>query len=183
MAIPTWTSGEVLSAADINTWWVPLLTYRTSDLSRSSTTTLAIDPVLQVSVDASAVYQLDAQIVYSGTTTGDIAVGWSYPSGTLGTWAAHCNGTTVIGSSAGLAVQSNTSSTFGYMIRTEATDISASRTFGGTGASDTYAAHCWGIVRTDVTSGTFGVSWAQGGSDGTASVLRANSYMFLQRVG
>ena len=183
MAIPTWTTGEVLLSDDVNTWFVPLFAYKTADLSRASHTSQTIDTDLQVSVAASAVYMLEAQIIYSGDATGDMNVGWSYPSGTTGTWGPHGNGTTVIGSSAGLALQANTPNTWGYLIRTEATDISATRDFGATGSGDIYAAHVWGLITTSSTSGTFGLTWGQNGSSATASVLRANSYMSLRRVG
>ena len=37
MAIPTWSSGEVLSASDVNDYFVPLAAYKTGDTGRTTT--------------------------------------------------------------------------------------------------------------------------------------------------
>lgn len=54
---------------------------KTANTSRASTTTLAADPHLSVSVEANATYNVIAQLVWRPTQLGGFAFGWTGPSG------------------------------------------------------------------------------------------------------
>jgi len=51
--LPTWSVGQILAAADVNTYFIPRTAYKTSAEHRSNTT-LAADAQLTVPVDASS---------------------------------------------------------------------------------------------------------------------------------
>lgn len=187
MTVKSWSVGDVLTASDMNSWTVPRFAYRTSNLARNSTTTPTADPQLQLAVDANAVYVLESQLFYGAGTSGDFTVQWTgtvaLPSGAGGTWSGIGNGTTPISITSGLTTISNTNSSTGYLTRTEQTDMTASRTFGGTGISDIYSVHVRGLLRVSSTSGTIALNWCQGVSDATNTTLYADSWMMLRRVG
>jgi hypothetical protein len=88
LAIPVWTPGQVLASADVDAWFVPVPSYKTSLTSRTSTT-LTADPDLTISVAANAVYEVRAMIGYQNPT-GASAFSWSFtfPSGATGGYGA-----------------------------------------------------------------------------------------------
>ena len=160
MAAPTWTSGEVLSAADVNSWFVPLAAYKTSSTNRSSTS-ITIDPDLQLTLDASAVYEIRGGIIYQSTVACRHA--WTYPSGAAGGYASSFN---LAGTGAG---------TWGYTF--SATNIDAA----ALGAS-VNGITVLGFIQTSTTSGTFGFKW--GSASGPASLtIGVGSYLVARRIG
>jgi hypothetical protein len=86
LAIPVWTPGQVLASADVDAWFVPLVAYKTSNLSRTSTTITA-DPDLVLSVAANAVYEVRVMINFQNAS-GASAFSWNFtvPSGTTGVY-------------------------------------------------------------------------------------------------
>jgi hypothetical protein len=151
---------------------------RTTDTTKTSTTTVASDTQITFTVDANAVYALDGFLKYSGP--GDFQMGWTIPSGTLGEWQGIGNGTTVVGYAG--AVQTDTNGTFGYMVRTEATDIGSTRTYGGIGTS-VFGVQVRALFRVGGTGGTLALAWAQGTSNATATTLYTDSHLRLEKVG
>jgi len=154
---------------------------RSSDASKTSNATVADDTQITFSVDASATYEFHGMCKYTGGTTGDFKMGFSYPTGSLGEWTGIGNGTTVF-SPNGTAIQSNTVSSSGYMVRTESTDIAATRAYGGISTSDEYCVQFRGILRVSTTAGTFALQWAQNNSEAVATTLYADSYIVLTKV-
>jgi hypothetical protein len=75
MAVPTFTVGQVLTAALVNQWLASRAAVKGSNTSRSSTTTLADDPHLTLAVDANCIYVLELGLLYDGATAGDLATG------------------------------------------------------------------------------------------------------------
>ncbi|MFG2276779.1 hypothetical protein ACGFNY_44350 [Streptomyces chartreusis] len=152
---------------------------RTTDATKTSTTTVVADTqIASFTADANATYIVDGFLKYSGP--GDFQMGWIVPSGTLGEWQGIGNGTTVIGYASG-AIQSDTSGTFGYMVRTESTDIASTRTYGGIGTS-VFGVQVRGLFRVGATAGTISLAWAQGTSNATATTLYTDSHLRLEKV-
>jgi hypothetical protein len=154
---------------------------RSSDATKTSTATVVDDTQITFSVDASCTYEFRGMCKYSGGTTGDFKMGFSFPTGSLGEWTGLGNGTTVFAPN-GTAIQSNATSTGGYMVRTESTDIAATRAYGGVSTSDEFCVQYRGILRTSTTAGTFALQWAQNNSEAVATTLYADSYMVLTKV-
>jgi len=153
---------------------------RSSDATpRANTTSVTADSQITFTVDANATYQIEGVLFYSGP--GDFQMGWSLPSGAAGTWHGLGNGTTVVSGTGGGGTQQDVTSTWGYTLRTESTDIAANRTYGGI-SSNVFAVHVRGILRVSSTGGTFALAWAQGTSNGTGTVLYTDSHIQLEKV-
>lgn len=82
MAAPTWVSGQVLSASDVNTWFVDLAAYKTVATTRT-TLTVTPDPDLQLTVAASAFYEVHAAVGFN-CASGGISYNFSITAGTNG---------------------------------------------------------------------------------------------------
>src|SRR6266536_3701246 len=87
MPIPTWVTGQVWDATDVNLWCVPRFAYKTASTSRASTTTLAADPHLIVAVDANAKYELTGLIDYEADVTGDMKFQFTLPAAAVMTYS------------------------------------------------------------------------------------------------
>lgn len=151
---------------------------RTTDATKT-TTTPGTDGVLTFTVTANSTYILDGFLKYSGP--GDFLMGWVFPTGTLGEWCGIGNGTTVASATGGGGTQQDTSSSWGYTVRTETTDIGSNRTYGGI-LTNTYGVFVRATIRVGSTGGTFALQWAQGGASGTGTVLYTDSHLRLEKV-
>src|SRR5215475_1880308 len=89
MSAKQWAVGDVLSAADMNTWTVPVIVVKPSDTNRNTTTTLADDPDLQLPLAGGATYDINSLIIYSGSPSGsgDLKYTFSVPSGSSGRYS------------------------------------------------------------------------------------------------
>lgn len=152
---------------------------RTSDATRTNTTTVTNDTQLTFTVDANAVYILDGFLKYSGP--GDFQMTWTFPSGTLGEWQGLGNGTTVVSGTAGGGTQQDATSSWGYTVRTESTDIGSARTYGGV-STNAFGVHVRATIRVGATGGTFALQWAQGSLNATATTLYTDSHLRLEKV-
>jgi hypothetical protein len=152
---------------------------RTSNATKTNTVTLATDTQITFTVDANAVYALDGLLLYSGP--GDFQMGWTYPSGTAGTWQGLGNGTTVVSGTLAGGTQQDISSSWGYGVRTETTDLADARTYGGI-STTSFGVHVKATIRVGGTGGTFALQWAQGGLNATATTLYTDSYLRLEKV-
>jgi hypothetical protein len=153
---------------------------RTTNATRTSTITPTADTQLTWSVEANSVYALEGVLFYSGP--GDFLMGWTFPSGTAGTWQGLGNGTTVVSGTAGGGTQQDTTSSWGYTVRTETTDLADNRTYGGI-SSTGFAVQVRATIRTGGTAGTFALQWAQGTSNATATTLFTDSRLTLEKIG
>src|ERR1700733_4519961 len=99
--IPTWTPGEVLASADVNSWFVPLAGYKAGSTSRASTTAQSNDPDLIITVAANAIYEFVLWLNYEGGTQGssDLKMGLAVPASasavTSATYVNNSGGATV----------------------------------------------------------------------------------------
>ena len=153
---------------------------RTTNATRTSTVTPTVDSQLTWAVDANTVYALEGVLFYSGP--GDFLMGWSFPSGAAGTWQGLGNGTTVVSGTAGGGTQQDTTSSWGYTVRTETTDLADNRTYGGI-SSTGFAVQVRATIRIGATAGTFALQWAQGTSNATATTLFTDSRLTLEKIG
>ncbi len=141
-----------------------------SDTSGTSNTTLGDDPHLTVTLAAGAEYWLDLSIIYSAHSSGDLKIGFSYPSGgganlTVMGQASAATGTT--GDGTHLSINSSSDTVI----------------VGGASAGNTeeLCAYAAGHVYSGV-GGAFTFRWAQGTSSATATIVRAWSSMILRRM-
>jgi hypothetical protein len=70
---------------------------------------------------------------------------------------------------------------WGYTLRTETTDIASTRTYGGI-SSTAFGVQIRGTIRMAATAGTIALTWAQGTSNGTGTILYTDSYLRLEKV-
>ena len=166
MGIPTWTSGEVLVASDVNSWFVPLAAYKAS-LTTYSSTTLADDSDLQVSMAANSIYSVDITLFYDTAAATDVAM----KIGAYGP-ASVAFSLTSVGS-----ILSGQTTSPGLLTQSSASGVL--HTPGG--GSVTIGAVLGGIVTTSSTAGTFGLEFAEDTASNPVSVL-ANSRLIAWRI-
>jgi hypothetical protein len=155
--------GQVLTAADVNGWFVPLAAYKAADQSVSSLT-LQNDNALVIPLAASAVYEFWLTFTYAGGAQGssDLKMAWTFPSGT-----------TMVYGRAGI----DTTGSFAQS-KTIQSDVV---TFGTLG-SGTGVVQCHGSVASSSTSGSLQLQWAQNSGTVTATSLKLGSTLTAQRV-
>lgn len=163
MALPVWVPGQVLTAADVNRWFVPTLIVKPSDQSITSSTTLTNDTALALTVEANALYTFNMVLLYVANATARINMQFTGPAGA-----------TMQSGMMGF----NPGATFGASSRGIANPV----VFDGNGA--TVAPIFWqGTVQTVGTPGTFQFMWAQSVSNGTACTVKVGSSLCLVRAG
>lgn len=167
MPPPTWVTGQVLAASDVNLWFVPLAAYKTADLSRSSTTTPASDPDLTLALATSAFYHFACHLNYEGSATASQGIKWTWgtPAGTTLRYHA------VFTNTAGLQDVGHTWS--------GATTAGANTD----GAGNLHGVGMAGTLFTGTTSGNLILLWAQNVSEASAITLHAQSSLILTRIG
>jgi hypothetical protein len=168
MPYPTISPGTTITAG-LLTSMLPLAVQKPSDEPRASTTTMTNDGDLLLPVEANAVYELTAYIVYSqnlaaSSTTG-ITIGWSAPSGATLTWTS--------GGTSG-PTQTTTQDV-------TAQPISLTRQL-PSNLGTNMAAMPFGTLTVSSTAGNFALQWAQVASNGTATIVKAGSWLHLRRT-
>jgi hypothetical protein len=171
MVYPAVVAGQPITAALLQSM-LPTYVIKGSDQSVTSSTTNVNDTGLLVSVAASATYLITGMLLYSAHSSADIKLGWSGPSGATFDWIIHAQTT----GTGGLA-------TAGMVVDRQSIGNSAFP-LGGFGAENTtlMTAPLWGRLVTSATAGTFQLNWAQQTSNATASIMRAGSWLRLDRV-
>lgn len=165
MPPPTWTVGEVLAAADVNSWFVPLVADKGSDQSVTSSTLQVGDLALFLSLAASCTYEVRGIIDYEGGTQGssDIQWGFSIPSGSVGAYNVVCVGTT------GTTIYAR----FGW---------TSTGTAGTNGGGNRRMLNINGYITTSTTAANLSFTWAQNTSNGTATVVHSGSKLIARRT-
>lgn len=158
MPVPTWTVGEVLASADVNTWFVPLAAVSTSDQSITSNTAGVNDNALSLAVAASSTYQLDLCIRCNGPSSNSFVGSFTGP--------------------AGAALSANTAAAGAGDITLGAAWVGVATS--GTGSDLSFAVT--GTLVVGVTAGTLQFVFAQLSSSGTATTRRARSRLTLRRI-
>jgi hypothetical protein len=180
-AYPAFPAGQRVTAALLRSSQVQVAR-KTSDTSRSATTTNVADPHLQFTVEANAVYAWSGWLKYDGDTAADLVIVFTPPASSLGEWAGHGAGIVVIGSTTTPTLEKDTSRSDGYMIRTESNDVAQFRTFGCLGVGSPLSVFLNGTLRVASTPGTFSLDWSQSVSSATATTIYTDSYISMQRI-
>jgi hypothetical protein len=168
MAVPTWTTGQVLTASDVNTWFAPISAVKTATESVTSSTTLQNDDELVIAVAANSVYWLEAVIYYDAGTVGDIKMTFTGPASA--TCAINIEGISTAATGGGDFAK-GTLVAFGTPM-----------SFGGTGAASDRTLHCAGVINIAGTAGNVRLQWAQDASSAGATRVFANSAMWARRI-
>jgi hypothetical protein len=166
MPIPSWSVGQVLAAADVNSWFVPLAAYKSADQSVTSSTTLVNDTALVVPVASSATYIFWCMLYFEGGTlnSSDLKWGWTVPASTTMRYQAiYVSPASVLNiARAG----------------TDASVLAAA----SNGAGNSQTMQMFGTALVSSTSGNLQLQWAQNTSNGTATIVHAGSVLFAQRI-
>jgi len=157
MPIPTYSVGQVLGAADVNNWFVPLSAVATTDQSTSSLTFIN-DNTLSVPVAASANYAVELFIRCNGPNTSGVLFTFTGPSG---------------------ATLSAT-----YVNAAATNDINLGNGFGINTLISTGTDEAFAVIGSLATSSTAGTLQVQFEMTGTGTITRrARSRLTLQRIG
>lgn len=180
-AYPTLLAGQRITASLLRSMQ-PQTARKTADTSVTASTTQTLDPHIQFTAEANSVYVFNGWVGYDADNAADIILAFSTPSGTKGKWIGYGPGTTVISGTAGGGTQQNSTSTWGYTLRDEYTDIGSPRTFGGLGVGNPVSVLLDGTLRFGATGGTWGLSWSQAVSSATATTIYTDSWLMAQRI-
>jgi hypothetical protein len=166
MAIPTWTPGEVLTASDVNTWFVPSVAYKSSAQNVTSSTTLVNDTALFLPVTANAFYVFELFLFIEGGAGGssDFKMLFAFPAGLTASYGGDYTG------------PAGTAQIGGYYQQNTTTSI------GTIGAGNGRAARFSGSIQVSATAGNWQLTWAQNTSNATATTVEPGSYMMMQRI-
>jgi len=180
-SFPTLLAGQRITAG-LLTSMLPQVGRKPADTSRTSNNVQAPDPHIQFSVVAGGVYTVSGYILYDSDAAVDIILSFQSPSGTNGRWTGYGTGTTVVSGTAGGGTQQNSTSTWGYTLRNEYSDITQTRTFGGLGVGQPQTVMIDATLRVGVNSGAFGLQWSQATSSAIATTVYTDSWLSLQRI-
>lgn len=171
MAVPTWAVGQVLAAADVNSWFVPLVGYKSADQSVTSSTVLINDSALLVPVAANALYLVTCYLSYEGGTQGssDMKFQFTGPAGSAMSFNA-----TYYPTSGGVGANTNLSRTTGLSsvvpVGTDGTGVKMPMVISGT-------------FSTGAFTGNLQMQWAQNTSSATSTTMHAGSVLAASRIG
>lgn len=158
-----------LSAAQLNA--LGLYAVKTADQDVTSSTTLVNDTHLSIAIPAVGSYLVDVWLygVSAANAAGDLAVGFSFPTGTLN-FAG-------VGPDTGLASGNVQTGQWGAALA--ATSGSTAASFGL--STQVTMSHLHANF-TATATGTLRVVWAQFSSNANASTLKVGSHMLVRQV-
>jgi len=169
MAVPIWTTGQVLTSSDVNVWLANILFARkTANESVTSSTAMQNDDELFVSVAANSSYEVSSYIRYDGATAGDMDFQFTGPAGAV--------------FSAGISRLLSTAAAVSDDVTDTLEDLSVAAAAGCLGAGVPTAVMVQGILIVGGTAGTFRLQWTQHASSVTATRVLTRSYLVLRRV-
>lgn len=140
---------------------------KSADESVTSSTTLQDDNHLTLSVGANETWSFDLTLFHTGDTSGDLKLALAIPSGAAITWGAHGD------ISSGLGFFSGAFNGGGDG------NVAALADFG---ASNFTIATVSGVLANSTNAGSLTLRWAQNSSSGTATTIRARSFLRAQKV-
>lgn len=167
MAIPVYSTGDVPTADEVNTWFVNTMFARKAITENiSSSTSLHDDADLKLTLPANATYHATILLRMASQTTVDVATSFVGPAGCSFNYVT--NGIVT----AGASFSDDLVGTFG---------IGSTVTYGGLGGT-TSPAIIEGLVTMAATAGVFKLQWAQGVSNASGTSMLFDSFMSLRRV-
>lgn len=168
---PLINAGQRLTASLVQSL-VPLEAYKTAATTRTSTTVLADDPDLTLSLAASAVYDVIFYLHYAAISAAQFKTAWTVPASATGVRSAR-----------GLA--STVSDSVNGGVGDVRSGVHAFATAVTYGDRNNASNQCFALEEarvTTTTAGTLAIQWAQVTSNATGSVLSAGSYMRVKRI-
>jgi hypothetical protein len=158
--------GQIVRASDTEVLWAR----KGSDESVTSSATLQNDDSLVVQLEALAAYEFTVVLAWTGNVTGDIKFAFTFPSGGSCYWTASgpSDGDAGYGSTGASRYTANWGSASG-----------TSTSFSG--STSTLGMIIQGVVVTSSTAGNLQLQWAQATSNGTATVVKAGSFISATR--
>lgn len=167
MALTVFNTGDVPSATQVNNLFVNTLFVRKgSDESVTSNTTLQDDDVLQLTLEANTSFEVRLFIRYTASLAGDLKFAFAGPAGSSFDYYS-LGMETAAGGVTGL----------------QGVTITMPTAVGHGGlAGTTVGVVIEGLAITAGTAGVLKLQWAQNTSDGTATVVKAGSFMVARRV-
>ncbi|MFB6811253.1 hypothetical protein [Streptomyces sp. NPDC056387] len=172
MPYPVIPAGQRITAG-LLTSMLPTYVVKPTDQQVTSSTTNVNDTGIIAAVAANAIYVVTGMLLYSAHSSGDVRIGWTGPSGAVFDWIIHAQTTGTGGlATAGVVVDRQSIGNTAFPL-------------GGFGAENTtvMTAPLWGRLTTSSTAGNLQLNWAQQTSSGTATIMRAGSWLLLTRVG
>lgn len=140
----------------------------TVDQTITNSTTLVDATGFSFTVVSGGVYVVRGLLGGSGSTTGDLKIGWTAPGSSTFDWTP--------------TMQPNSASATVGSVITDRSTLAQSQQLGTIGAGTTLTALINGLLVAG-GAGTFKLQIAQGTADaGTASALKAGSYLVVERV-
>lgn len=178
---PAFHGGQKVSGSLLASM-LPQAARKGSNTDRTSET-LALDPELSFEVEADAVYRFKGIVYVSSNAAGggapndpddDIVLSWESPSGATGSWG---------GIGPVVNATSNTNTNVRIIGNDQISDSRQYGTFNG-GAGSPTAIPLWGLLITDSTAGTFGLTWSRGPTGTTAEeiTMYSDSFLTIQRI-
>lgn len=163
------SAGQQPTAGQINDL-LPLFAYKTADESLTSNTTNQDDDHLVLTVAANTVYTLYGVLKYSADSAADLKMGFVGPTGATLDWGCHGLLSTATGISGSVAMDAQAITQTAFLL-------------GGstTGNTQLMIAVVFGLLITSATAGTFKLQWAQSSSNATATIMRAGSFLKLNK--
>ena len=171
----TWTDGELVTKAimdvhvrdNFNAMGPHLIVRKTSDQSVTSSTVLVNDSVLVLPVGVSEIWHFTFFVVYTGASTGDIKIAFTFPSG------GDIRMSLIGRNAAGTVVDQNFSTT---------TSPTSSIDFAAAGTTFANTLPLTGVFVNGGTGGNLQMQWAQQTSDATATIVKANSTLWAVKL-
>lgn len=168
MAVPVFTAGQVLVAADVNVWFLPISAIKTSNESVTSSTALQNDDALFLSLASNSTYEVTGLLSTDGAAAGDIKVTFTGPAGASICMYFNALSVSAVGGGDDLVFILESFGTTG--------------SFGTIAAADHRAIAFRGQVTIAGTAGNLQLQWAQDTSSGTATRVLAGSYISARRI-
>lgn len=172
-------AGAKLRAAILNaliTEVRPVAALKGTSENVTSSTTLQNDDELLLSVEASVSYLLEGLILYSGDGSNDIKLAFTFPTGATVHWSGIGAHTAWTGNVAQVEAE------FGAVQNATSSPTSSVGFGNHTSASVIFGIHLKGSVVVGANAGTLQLQWAQNGSTGNATTVRAGSWIRLTRI-
>lgn len=165
MPVKVWNVGDVLTAADMNTWVVPLAGVKSANQSINSSTTFVNDADMRFAVAANSLYEFHVFLRYASPTGADWKSSFSVPAGAVAHIARY-----------GLDLSGN------FKGGDDFAD-SSTITSQGQGSGTPQVANFFGWVATAGTAGNLIFQWAQNTGNAISTTLYQNSYLSGRRIG
>lgn len=150
----------------------PIYRYKANHTDRASTTTLADDSDLTVTLDANAVYVVEFHLHYAATDVARIKTAWTVPASAVGNRSA-------VGPDQGVILSSTSSGGTGRW------GVHNFGTLAIYGTRDSGGSQCAALEEATVittTGGTCALQWAQNASSATATRMAQGSWMRATRI-